>query len=59
MNEPVYCHVGLILNENGKKMSKRDRVDALRNHIKVLIDSGKETVESLTMKFSEAGIKWQ
>jgi glutamyl/glutaminyl-tRNA synthetase len=58
MNGPIYCHTGLILNGNGGKMSKRDRVDALRDHIAKLISSGRETTESLARKFNAAGIRF-
>lgn len=37
-------------------MSKRTRPGALRSHLKMLIETGSETLESLTQQFIEAGI---
>lgn len=53
---PKYVHIGLTLNEDGTKMSKRTRSEVLRKHLKMLIETGQETLESLTEEFIGAGI---
>ena len=47
MSPPIYCHVSLVLDENGKKMSKRSRVTALRDALRERIATGQATKESL------------